>query len=102
MDELTQMWGQVADEAAVKTKRDEWDRLLRVVYRRAATSSSSGIPTSRLWLECSPSWPSSGRPRANEAMPVITGQAFQRLGIENLVEEDFFAWINEPAVNNRG
>ncbi len=103
-DELAQMWAQMADEPAVTTKREEWDRLLRVVYGSEKGSDELFLRHTYLaivarmfaFLAIERS-----APRAKEAMEVITGQAFQRLGIENLVEEDFFAWINEPRVVDR-
>lgn len=103
-DELRGMWEAVAAEPSAATKRSEWDRLLRVVYGSEKGSDELFLRHSYLaivarmfaFLAIEKKTPS-----ATKAMEVITGQAFERLGIENLVEEDFFAWISAQSLTQR-
>lgn len=100
-DELRKMWGEAKQQLTAATKRAEWDRLLGIVYGSPKGSDSLFLRHTYLaivarlfaFLAIERTAPAS-----NEVMEVITGKAFQRLGIENLVEEDFFGWISEPTV----
>ena len=100
-DELTEMWGGANEQLTAKTKRAEWDRLLGIVYGSPKGSDSLFLRhtylaiVARLFAFLAIEQTA---PAADEVMEVITGTAFQRLGVENLVEEDFFGWIGEPAV----
>lgn len=100
-DELAQMWDLALDQTSAATKRDEWDRLLRVVYGTHKGDDELFLRhtylaiVARMFAFLAIEKVS---PRADEAVDVLNGKAFQRLGIENLVEDDFFAWIAEPVV----
>jgi SAM-dependent methyltransferase len=101
-DELGEMWGEAKQHLTAKTKRAEWDRLLGIVYGSPNGSDSLFLRhtylaiVARLFAFLAIKQEA---PAPNEVMEVITGKAFQRLGIENLVEEDFFGWIGESTVS---
>ncbi|HEX6753490.1 MAG TPA: N-6 DNA methylase [Solirubrobacterales bacterium] len=103
-DELGEMWDEAKQKLTAETKRAEWDRLLGIVYGSSKGSDSLFLRhtylaiVSRLFaflaIKQAP-------PASNEVTEVITGRAFHRLGIENLVEEDFFGWISEPGIETK-
>jgi N-6 DNA Methylase len=103
-DELEEMWKQASEHPTATTKRSEWDRLLRMVYGSPKGNDSLFLRHTYLavvarlfaYLAIRKTAPSPA-----EVMEVITGRAFKRLGIENLVEDDFFAWITEPVVEEQ-
>lgn len=102
--ELEEIWDDVKENSTVATKRDEWDRLLRVVYGSPKGSDELFVRHTYLalvarlfaYLAIAQAVPS-----PKEGIDVVTGPAFERLGIRNLVEEDFFAWVTEGAAADR-
>jgi SAM-dependent methyltransferase len=103
-DELEDLWRQASGHSEVSIKREEWDRLLRVVYGSPKGSDDLFLRHTYLalvarlfaYLAIAGRLPTSG-----SELQVITGEAFEQLGISNLVEEDFFAWIADDDVVER-
>ncbi len=97
--ELRQLWKTVAGDAAVEVKRDEWDRLLRMVYGSQKGSDDLFIRhtylalVARLFAYLAITL---RLPQPGTELQVVTGEAFRKEGIENLVEEDFFTWLASP------
>jgi N-6 DNA Methylase len=102
--ELEAIWKDASASSSVLTKREEWDRLLRVVYGSEKGSDELFVrhtylaTVARLFAYLAIA---QTVPKPNEVLEVITGPAFQRVGIRNLVEEDFFAWIADTEVEER-
>jgi hypothetical protein len=100
-DELEELWATVADQPAVAIKREEWDRLLRMVYGSPKGSDELFVRHTYLALVARLfAYLAIARrlPERGEELQIIRGEAFEKLGIENLVEEDFFAWIADETV----
>jgi hypothetical protein len=103
-DELHELWAAVEAKTTVDVKRAEWDRLLRMVYGTEKGSDELFIRHTYLalvarlfaYLAIAQKAPPSG-----QELDVILGTAFEKLGIENLVEEDFFAWVAEDETKGR-
>jgi N-6 DNA Methylase len=95
-DELRLLWDDVREEPSIAVKRQEWDALLRMVYGSEKGSDDLFVRHTYLallarlfaYLALAGELPTAG-----EELEVISGQAFERRGINNLVEEDFFVWI---------
>jgi hypothetical protein len=100
-DELGELWRTLETDSAVAVKRAEWDRLLRMVYGSAKGSDELFLRHTYLalvarlfaYLAIAQRLPTHG-----SEVQIITGEAFEKLGIANLVEEDFFAWVADGAV----
>lgn len=98
--QLNDLYQEVENSAAVKTKFDEWDNLLSHVYGSKVGSADLFVRHTYLVMLT--------RLLAYEvltgAVPsrgiegVVDGTAFRPIGIENLVESDFFAWVCDDAV----
>ncbi len=105
-DTLRDLWQAVRSDPAVAVKREEWDRLLRMVYGSGKGSDDLFLRHTYLALVARLfAYLAIGRavPRRGEEFEVITGRAFVKLGIENLVEEDFFAWVaGTPVIARAG
>lgn len=102
--ELGEIWDEVKEDSTVAIKRDEWDRLLRVVYGSPKGSDELFVRHTYLALVARLfAYLAIARatPRSHEGIDVVTGAAFQRLGIRNLVEDDFFAWVTEGVAAER-
>lgn len=103
-EELNDLWRHVEADSAVAIKREEWDRLLRVVYGSPKGSDELFLRHTYLaliarlfaYLAIAKRLPPYGA-----ELQIITGEAFERLGIANLVEEDFFAWVAHEDVVER-
>lgn len=95
-EELQGLWARVRSKSETIVKQEEWDRLLRVVYGTTVASDDLFIRHTYLaavarlfaFLAIARRAPSVG-----EEAAIMSGPAFERLGIENLVEEDFFVWV---------
>ncbi len=103
-DELVKLWEDVADSSSVQLKAKEWDDLLRIVY--GSTQGSTDLflrhtylaVVSRLlaYLALTRACPAPGA-----ELGVMSGDAFERAGIANFVEEDFFAWLGHDNIRSR-
>jgi SAM-dependent methyltransferase len=104
VSELAAIWNEIADETDVAIKHDEWQKLLEVVYgTRVGTGDlwlrhTYLVMVARLlaYLAITHELPARG-----DELGVLTGDLFTRLGLQNLVERDFFSWPSFPAVAGR-
>lgn len=90
---------------SVLVKIDEWGRLLRKVYGSEVRSDDLFVRHTYLALLCRLLAYLAlfrRRPKPKEMPNVVTGEAFLRLGIANLAEEDFFAWVVQEPVRRDG
>lgn len=100
---ISKLLVRVRKHASVETKVSEWGRLLAHVY-------GSDIADDRLFLRhtylaifarlLAFAAIKNKVPSDQELAGVIDGKAFEGLGIQNLVEEDFFTWILERRIAN--
>jgi len=93
---LYDIWESVKDNSSVKTKFAEWQNLLAIVY-------GSGVGNEDLFLRHT--YLSlfarvlafvalkQRNPNDEELSGIITGETFERMGLDNFVSEDFFAWV---------
>jgi len=100
-DELAQMLESL-DDPAVKTKVENWEKYLEIVYGDKLTSSDLFIKHTYLatlakvivYLHLY-----EGKiPAKQEVNMILNGEAFEKYGIVNFIEEDFFAWILHPQI----
>jgi hypothetical protein len=98
---LQGLWTQIAHTDAAQLKRAEWEKLLEVVY-------GAEVGTDDLW--CRHAFlvlvarlmaylATTGHlVPAGRELGIVTGELFESLGLENMVERDFFAWPAEPPI----
>lgn len=96
MERLQNMWQAVKNKPSVKVKYSEWNTLLSFVYGSAVGDEALFLRhtylahfariLAYLVVKRRP-------PQSKKINDVLTGEAFQKMGYVNLVEEDFFAWI---------
>jgi hypothetical protein len=99
--QLREMWRAIADEQDAAVKHDEWARLLEVVY-------GTHVGDEELWLRHTYLVMVArllaylviveALPRQGEELGALTGELFTPLGLQNLVEHDFFAWPAIPEI----
>jgi hypothetical protein len=96
---LRQMWSRVPDSP---TKFLEWQRLLAHVYGSEVGKEELFLRHTYLALlaRLMAYLAITRRLPTNELPGLVTGEAFRRLGLRNLVEEDFFAWVLEAGVED--
>ena len=102
--ELRDLWAQVEAEQDAAIKRDEWERLLEVVYGTQVASDELWIRHTYLvmvarllaYLAITEHLPEQGT-----ELGVLDGDIFTPLGLQNLVERDFFAWPALPPLEER-
>lgn len=96
---LRQMF-QAKDDASVKVKFNEWDKLLAKVYGSSVASDELFIRHTYLSLLAKLIVYVALfkiRPKAkNKLLEIVSGEAFRSQGFPNLVESDFFAWVLSP------
>jgi len=99
MAALSRWWPAVRDEPSVALKYEVWQRQLTIVY-------GEGVGTEQLFLQHTYLATIAkllasvvfGRGSLGQEEEVISGAYFQGVGIENFVEEDLFAWLLEPKI----
>ncbi|MCS7265766.1 MAG: SAM-dependent methyltransferase [Armatimonadetes bacterium] len=99
---LRSAWQKAKNEPAVQTKFAEWQSLLSIVYGSAVGDDELFLRHTYLALFARVlAFVSLQRraPRDYELMGLVTGETFERLGLENFVTDDFFAWVvNEEQI----
>lgn len=100
---LNGLWREVKNNTSVKTKFDEWNKLLAIVY-------GSMIGNDELFLKhtylayfariIAFTALENRSPALHEINSILTGEAFKRMGFVNLAEEDFFIWINDEKIKS--
>ena len=103
-DEFGQMLESLNDPT-IKTKVENWEKYLEIVYGDKLTSSDLFIKHTYLatlakvivYLHLY-----EGKiPNKDEVNTILDGKAFEKYGIVNFIEEDFFAWILHPQLKIR-
>jgi SAM-dependent methyltransferase len=95
---LDQLWRQVGTSPALQTKFTEWESLLSIVYGSAVGDEALFLRHSYLALfaRLLGFVAFERRAPAREELPgIVTGATFRAMGLENFVENDFFAWVSE-------
>jgi len=101
METLSRMWAHVKGDPAARTKFDEWDALLRIVYGSKVGETELFLRHTYLALlvRLLAFSALTGRsPNPEDLEGIVTGKKFERMGFKNLVEEDFFSWPMMPQV----
>jgi hypothetical protein len=95
-DELARMLESL-DDPTISTKVENWEKYLEIVYGDKFTSNDLFIKHTYLatlakvivYLHLY-----EGKiPTKEEVSQILNGEAFEKYGIVNFIEEDFFAWI---------
>jgi Type I restriction-modification system methyltransferase subunit len=102
--ELEGIWDSIRTTSEAATKRREWERLLEVVYGTQVADDNLWIRHTYLvmvarlfaYLAILQEMPAPGT-----ELGVLTGELFRPLGLENIVERDFFVWPAEPALQQK-
>ncbi len=107
-DRLEQVWDSVKEEPEFNLKRTTWGRYLAVTY---GTLTSRSAELDALFIKHTYLavvarflvWSALGKgtaiKNADKAVRgILTGEFFRNHKIDNLVEDDFFAWIAEKSV----
>jgi len=95
-EQLSHLFTQVREESSVKVKYEEWENLLAIVYGSTVGTEELFLRHTYLTLLARLLVFAAliqQRPRDEQLQGLVDGSAFERLGIHNLVEEDFFAWV---------
>jgi methylase of polypeptide subunit release factors len=104
IDELTALWDEVKDEKDVALKLDLWAKNMEIVYGSKPEVSAFIDHTYLVTLvKLIVYFRLSGDNAVREDMLVkaLNGEYFSSYGITNLIEEDFFAWILHPKIQDR-
>ena len=98
---LEQLWRKVTAGPAARTKIAEWQSLLSIVYGSPVGDEGLFLhtPTWRSSPACwrSSRWTACAEPR-RLVRPRPRRETFEQIGLDNLVENDFFAWVEDEAV----
>lgn len=104
---LAQLLKRVKEEPAVKVRFDEWRRYLAIVYGEEMGDEAlflrhTYLATLAKLIAFFSLERKSVLLKAEELREVITGLAFQRRGLVNFIEEDFFTWFLFTEVEQEG
>ncbi|WP_255170119.1 N-6 DNA methylase [Natrononativus amylolyticus] len=82
---------------------DEWQRYLEIVHGSGSHSEALFIRHTYLSilakLMAYVQYSGGVLPDDDEVSDVITGEVFERLGIQNFIEEDFFSWVSRESAD---
>lgn len=82
---------------------DEWQRYLEIVHGSSSYSETQFIRHTYLSVLAKMmayvQYSGGILPDDDEISDVITGRVFERLGIRNFIEEDFFSWISRESAS---
>jgi hypothetical protein len=104
-DELQQQLDLVSESPAVRTKFENWEKYLEIVYGDKLASSDlfvkhtyvSLLAKVIVYLHLY-----GGKATTKKEIPeILNGDVFRQYGITNFIEEDFFAWILTPQILDR-
>ena len=98
---LQNLWQQAGGGPAAQTKLAEWQSLLSIVYGSSVGDKGLFLRHTYLALFARVlAFVALQRhaPDTDELAGIITGEAFERMGLENFVENDFFTWLEDPAI----
>jgi len=104
-DELQQQFELVLEDPTVRTKFENWEKYLEIVYGDKLTSSALFIKHTYVsllvkvivYLHLY-----GGKIPSKDKIPeILNGDIFRQYGIANFIEEDFFAWtLNSRILDN--
>lgn len=103
-DLLLELWKRVNDDTSVQLKFAEWDELLRIVYGSPQGSEELFLRhtylalVARLLAFIALTGQSVG---VGDELGIVTGEAFERAGIANFVEADFFGWVEDDEIEDQ-
>ena len=100
-NELLELYNKVEDYQRVKTKFNNWAKLLEIVHGDKPSDINLFIAHTYLstfaklliYLKLS------GQKKFDVDIPsILYGSVFDNMGVKNYVEDDFFTWITYPAI----
>lgn len=97
---LRSIWQRAQNEPTVQTKFAEWKSLLSIVYGSTiGDEEDEDLFLRHTYLALFArvlAFAALQRkaPNSDEITGLITGETFERLGLDNFVTDDFFAWVN--------
>ncbi len=103
-NELLSAWEEVHENSAFAVMFDNWDKYLRIVYGEKVAGADLFIRHTYLatlaklmvWVNMTKSPPS----KIDEVLTkLLNGEFFQKHGLDNFLEEDFFSWLSRSEVN---
>jgi len=99
---LQGLWRDLAGDAGAQTKFAEWQSLLSIVYGSAVGDESLFLRHTYLALFARVLAfvaLEHRAPKSDELTGIVSGATFVRMGFENFIEDDFFAWVSTPAAS---
>jgi SAM-dependent methyltransferase len=104
-DELRALLGYLREEPSVRVKMKNWARYLEIVYGNrlgnrelfARHTYLATLAKLLVYLRFS----DGHLPSRSEAFDILSGKAFERFGIYNLADLDFFSWILLSRIRHR-
>ncbi|MGB9914657.1 MAG: N-6 DNA methylase [Candidatus Bathyarchaeales archaeon] len=104
IDGLAALWDEVKDEKDVALKLDLWAKNMEIVYGGRPEVSAFvdhtylvSLVKLIVYLRLS----GDNVVREDRLVRALTGEYFSSYGIANLIEEDFFAWILHPKIQDK-
>ncbi|MFA0758721.1 MAG: hypothetical protein NOOUEUKL_001387, partial [Candidatus Fervidibacter sp.] len=97
---LRNAWQKAKNDPSVQTKFAEWQSLLSIVYGSAVGDEDLFLRHTYLALFARVlAFVALERraPNTDELAGLITGETFERMGLDNFVTDDFFAWVKGDA-----
>lgn len=103
--ELLALFDKVKNERKIKTKYENWERYLEIVYGDKPNEINLFIAHTYLstfakllvYLKLS----NKNQFRNYDAPPILYGNVFSNYGIINFVEEDLFTWVMYPTIKRK-
>jgi len=99
---LQTLWERVGAGAAAQTKFAEWQSLLSIVYGSAVGDEGLFLRHTYLALFARVlAFVALERqaPDTEHLSGIVSGASFERMGLENFIENDFFTWVSDPIAN---
>ena len=94
---LKDKWQSIENDDNIKVLYDEWSRYLEIVYGGEFGKVSLYLRHTYLVTLCKliafTFYSGGAIPTPNQIINILNGHAFTKWGINNFLEEDFFAWI---------
>ncbi len=98
---LEQLWRTVGAGPAAQTKIAEWQSLLSIVYGSPVGDEALFLRHTYLALFSRVlAFVALERraPNSEELSGLVSGETFERMGLENFAENDFFAWVEDDGL----
>lgn len=100
---LQTLWERVGSGAAAQTKFAEWQSLLSIVYGSAV--GDEGLFLRHTYLALFARVLAfvalqTRRPNDEEINGIVSSATFDRMGLQNFVDNDFFTWVDDSALSD--